>query len=50
MEVLFVIFVIAAIAYDIVIFIEIEKLLDNSFELGHAVQRINRRLIRKGKK
>ena len=50
MEILLVIFIIVAIAYDVVIFIELEKLLENSCEIGKSIQRLNRRLIRKGKK
>ena len=50
MEILIVIFIIAAIAFDVVIFIEMEKILDNSFELGNVLHRIDRKLIKRGRR
>lgn len=47
MELLFVLFVIATLAFDFVLFTEIEKILDNTFELGSSIQKINRRLIKR---
>lgn len=50
MEVLCVLFIIVTLAFDFVIFIEIEKILDNTFDLGHSISDVNRRLITKRRK
>lgn len=49
MEVILALFVICNLAFDIVLFIEIEKILDNTLELGVCVRKTNRFLIRKKK-
>lgn len=49
MDILIAIFVIATLAFDIVIFIEIEHILDNTLELGVISRKTNRYLIRKKK-
>ena len=53
MEFIAFLFILATVAFDVVIFMEIEKILDNTFEIGNGISKINRylfRLNRKGKK
>lgn len=53
MEFIAFLFIIATLAFDVVIFMEIEKILDNTFENGNSIARLNRFIIksnRKGKK
>lgn len=50
MEFICFIFMIATLAFDVVIFIEIEKILDNTFENGNALARINRFIIKSSRK
>ena len=49
MEIIVSIFIIATLAFDIVIFIEVEHILDNTLELGVISRKMNRNLIRKKK-